>query len=83
MNGVTLHELAFRSDGVIDVTLSWDEQTDECTVCVTDKRGRLQLLLAAGRHEAMRVFTHPYPYAAARGVPYDTSTFGAAQRTAA
>ena len=83
MSGATLHELAFRTNSDIDVTLSWDEETDECFVFVTDRRGRLQLVLPAGRDEALRVFRHPFPYAAARGVPYDENAIGFAPLSAA
>jgi hypothetical protein len=66
-------ELACRATDGLEVVLFWHEPTDELTVTVSDERTGAYFELEAGRDEALKVFQHPYAYAAARGVPYDTA----------
>lgn len=64
-------ELARRANDGIDVTLVWRRRSGELSVFVSDARTGIQFELAAGSHNALDVFHHPYAYAAARGVAYD------------
>jgi hypothetical protein len=61
-------ELAHRNDHGVQVTLSWNQCTDELTVTVSDERTGDHFELAAEPHEALDVFNHPYARAAFRRV---------------
>jgi hypothetical protein len=55
-------ELDHRSSHGIDVTLSWSPARNALFVTVVDETG-YSFELAAGPHEALDVFNHPYAYA--------------------
>ena len=57
-------ELAHRSSGGIDVTLLWNDETDELVVTAFDWSNGELLELPAARERALDVFHHPYAYAA-------------------
>ena len=57
-------ELASRSSGGIDVTLLWNDETDELVVTAFDWSTGERLELPAAREHALDVFHHPYAYAA-------------------
>jgi hypothetical protein len=60
----TGRELAHRSSCGIDVTLLWDDETDELVVTAFDSTSGELLELPAAREHALDVFHHPYAYAA-------------------
>jgi hypothetical protein len=64
-------ELAYRATDGLEVVLFWHQPTDQLTVSVSDERTGAYFQLRAGAGEALKVFEHPYAYAAARGVPYN------------
>ena len=57
-------ELAHRSNAGIDVTLLWNEQTDELLVTALDSSTGELLELPAASERALDVFHHPFAYAA-------------------
>lgn len=63
-------ELAYRAAHGVEVVLFWHEITDDLTVAVSDALGGACFELAAGPHEALDVFNHPYAHAAFRGLRY-------------
>jgi hypothetical protein len=65
-------ELAYRATDGLEIVLLWHQPTDQLTVSVSDERTGAYFELEAAADEALEVFEHPYAYAAARGVPYDT-----------
>jgi hypothetical protein len=65
-----LEELAHRATDGVEVSLLWRRATNALTVAVHDLRSGLSFSLAAGPREALRVFYHPFAYAAFRGVDY-------------
>lgn len=62
-------ELAHRESDGLEVTLVWEETTDELAVSVTDARTGIAFSLAAARDKALDVFYHPFSYAASRTAP--------------
>jgi hypothetical protein len=64
-------ELAYRATDGLEIVLFWHQPTDQLTVSVSDQRTGAHFELRAGVDEALKVFEHPYAYAAARGVPYN------------
>jgi hypothetical protein len=66
-----VRELAVRASNGVKVTLLWDRESDDLTVCVNDRRKRVYFELAAERERALDVFHHPYAHAAARGIAYE------------
>jgi hypothetical protein len=65
-----VHELAQRAAGGTEVVLTWDEATDQLTVCVSNDRSGSYFELDAKPDEALDVFFHPYAYAAFRQIRY-------------
>jgi hypothetical protein len=65
-------ELSHRAMDGLEVFLLWHQPSNGVLVAVSDARtgGRFELDVPPG--EALGAFHHPYAYAAARGVPYDT-----------
>ena len=63
----TVHELDYRANDGIYVTMSWDAATDRVTVTVADAKtdDAFEVLVAPGER-AMDVFHHPYAYRAVR-----------------
>ena len=62
------HELAYRENDGIAVTLLWHNETDRLTVTVRDWRTGEAFDLTAESSNAMDVFHHPYAYAAGSGI---------------
>jgi hypothetical protein len=56
-------ELAHRSNNGVNVTLSWDTETDELLVCVDDERRNVYFELQPARDLALDVYYHPYAHA--------------------
>ena len=68
-------ELDHRSADGIDVSLLWHPTGDFLSVVVSDtKLGRAFELVLDEDDDAMDVFTHPYAYAAHRGLEFDVPT---------
>jgi hypothetical protein len=65
-------ELAYRATDGLEVVLFWHQPSNAITVAVSDARTGAYFELDAPPEDALQVFDHPYAYAAARGVPYDT-----------
>jgi hypothetical protein len=65
-------ELAYRATDNVEVVLLWHQPSNGLLVTVSDERTGGYFELDVPRDEALGVFHHPYAYAAARGVPYDT-----------
>jgi hypothetical protein len=61
-------ELARRSSGGVDATLSWHATLDELIVRVCDERQRPRFEIRPQRHLALDVYYHPYAYADRAGV---------------
>jgi len=55
-------ELARRSNNGVDVTLSWDAETDELLVCVYDERRDVYFEIQPERDVALDVYYHPYAH---------------------
>jgi len=55
-------ELASRSNNGVNVTLSWDAETDELLVYVYDERGDVYFEIQPERDIALDVYYHPYAY---------------------
>ena len=55
-------ELARRSNNGVDVTLSWDAETDELLVCVYDERRDVYFEIHPKRAFALDVYYHPYAH---------------------
>lgn len=63
----TVHELAYRANDGIYVTMLWDSATDQVTVSVSDSKTDEAFEIAVGPSErALDVFHHPYAYRAVR-----------------
>jgi hypothetical protein len=58
-----MQELAHRSNDGIDVTLFWQPDTDELTVCVCDQRRGAYFEIEPRASDALDAFYHPYSYA--------------------
>jgi hypothetical protein len=63
----TVHELAYRANDGIYVTMSWDSVTDRVTVSVADAKtdDAFEVVVAPGER-ALDVFHHPFAYRAVR-----------------
>ena len=55
-------ELARRSNNGVDVTLSWDAETDELLVCVYDERRDVYFEIHTERDFALDIYYHPYAH---------------------
>ena len=53
-------ELAHRSNDGVDVTLSWDAETDELLVWVHDERREVYFEIHPEREFALDAYYHPY-----------------------
>ncbi|HET8741254.1 MAG TPA: hypothetical protein VFM41_01405 [Gaiella sp.] len=68
-------ELDRRTADGMDVALLWHPGGDFLSVVVSDvKLGRTFELVLDEHEDAMDVFTHPYAYAARRGLEFDVPT---------
>ena len=63
----TVHELAYRANDGIYVTMSWDSATDRVTVSVADAKtdDAFEVVVLPGER-ALDVFHHPFAYRAVR-----------------
>jgi hypothetical protein len=63
----TVHELDYRANDGIYVTMSWDSVTDRVTVSVADAKtdDAFEVVVAPGER-ALDVFHHPFAYRAVR-----------------
>ena len=61
----TIHELAFRTNDGLDVSLLWHSADDRVSVVVTDHKAGESFELGARRDNALEVFYHPFVYAVA------------------
>jgi hypothetical protein len=66
-------ELAQRVSDGLTIILFWHERSNSLMVAVSDARTGAYFELEAASDEALHVFDHPFAYAAARGVPYDSN----------
>jgi hypothetical protein len=66
---VRLLELARREHGAVEVALFWDRDASMATVVVWNWSAGACLSFDVEATRARHAFTHPYAYAAARGVP--------------
>jgi hypothetical protein len=73
----SMRELAHRSSGGIDVTLFWQPQTDELTVCVCDQRRGAYFEFEPEAEHALDAFYHPYSYAPLSSLHYADSRLAA------
>ncbi|SFU06960.1 hypothetical protein SAMN05660657_05341 [Geodermatophilus amargosae] len=64
-----LLEVARREQGPVEVALFWDPDLASATVVVWNWSSGACLRLQADPEEAKYAYTHPYAYAATRGVP--------------
>ncbi len=64
-----LLEVARREQGPVEVDLYWDPDVAQATVVVWNWSSGACLRLEAGPEQAKYAYTHPYAYAATRGVP--------------
>jgi hypothetical protein len=62
-------ELAHRAGNGIEVWLYWRKLTNRVSVEVLDERLDESFEFEVEGRQALNAFNHPYPYAAARGVP--------------
>jgi hypothetical protein len=65
-------ELAYRATDGLEIVLFWHQPSNGVMVVVSDTCTGAYFELDAAPEEALEVFNHPYSYAAAQGVPYDT-----------
>jgi hypothetical protein len=57
-----IRELAHRSNNGVNVTLSWDAETDELLVSVYDERRDVYFEIQPERDFALDVYYHPYAH---------------------
>ena len=73
MDDVSRTELESREANGITVRLLWSRSTNLVTVAVEDPANDDHFELVLGRHDrALDVFHHPYAYAAARGIEFNS-----------
>jgi hypothetical protein len=73
----SLRELAHRSNDGIDVTLFWQPDTDELSVCVCDQRRGAYFEIEPEPNVALDAFYHPYSYALLSSVHYEDERLAA------
>jgi hypothetical protein len=56
-------ELAQRTGNGIEVTLFWNQRTNQITVEVIDVQSGEAFQVSVERHAALEAFNHPYAYA--------------------
>jgi hypothetical protein len=66
-----VHEIDHRSTDGLEISLLWNETSDELSVRVLDSRTGESFELPAAKDDALDVFHHPYAYAAFRGLDFD------------
>jgi hypothetical protein len=62
---ITLRELAYRAHDGLQVTLLWDEDSNEVSIGVIDERDESSFWLPIAPASALDAFNHPYAYAPA------------------
>ena len=62
---ITLRELAHRAHDGLQVTLLWDEESNEVSIGVVDDRTDSSFWLPIAPGSALDAFNHPYAYAPA------------------
>jgi hypothetical protein len=62
---ITLRELAYRAHDGLQVTLLWDEESNEVSIGVVDERTDSSFWLPVAPGSALDAFNHPYAYAPA------------------
>ena len=67
-------ELAHRTGSGLDVTLYWNQPTDQVTVVVNDHQAGHRFELTVDRARAGYAFNHPFAYAASQDGPPDAAT---------
>ena len=72
-----LRELAYRANDGVEVTLFWQQGTDELKVCVCDHRNGAYFEIRPEPDQALTVFYHPYAYVAHCDVHYDDERLAA------
>ena len=70
-------ELAYRAGDGIEVTLYWQPQDDELSVCVCDQRRGAYFVVRPEPGLALDVFYHPYSYVSASDVHYEDERLAA------
>jgi hypothetical protein len=65
-------ELDARAGDGIDVRLFWHPETGSVTVSVFDTTHEQAFELVVDPAQALDAFTHPFAYAAFKGVPFET-----------
>jgi len=70
-------ELAFRSGDGVEVTLAWDEDTDELSVVVWDRRRGRYFELRPDAERALDAFYHPYMHVASSVAYYEEEPLAA------
>ena len=75
----TRTELAYRSNGGLDVTLLWvhGDAKDTAVVCVCDKREGAYMEITAGPYLALNVYYHPFAYKDFATIEYEDSRLAA------
>jgi hypothetical protein len=73
----SLRELAHRSNDGIDVTLFWQPDTDELSVCVCDQRRGAYFEIEPEPADALDAFYHPYSYAPQSSLHYEDNRLAA------
>jgi hypothetical protein len=63
-------ELAYRASDGLEVTLFWQPDTDELTVCVCDHKDGAYFEIRPDPAQALAVYYHPYAYVADCAVHY-------------
>ena len=63
---ITLRELAHRAHDGLQVTLLWDEDSNEVSIGVIDDRTDSSFWLPIPPGSALDAFNHPYAFAPAR-----------------
>ena len=68
------HELDFRANDGLEVTLLWESETNRVTVSVFDSKTGDDFGIDVDPADALDAFQHPFAYAATRGVHFVGST---------
>ena len=68
------HELDFRSNEGLEVTMLWHPESNAVSISVFDARTGDDFDLDVDATDAMDAFHHPYAYAASQGVHFVAGT---------
>jgi hypothetical protein len=64
-------ELAQRRQDGLEVTLLWNEATNEVTIELCDERTETAFAFVVDPARALDAFNHPFPYAAVLGAEFN------------